>query len=242
MAASIADRRPEHQQAVRLGDRALGRVDDRAAGRGALPPGRQRRRQVDPDQDALGRARAERRPDRDRGPAGGDVRPARRARPRHRHRVPGPGDDPADEHHPQLLHGPRGHQGSRPGAAVRHRDRQPGGARGDEEDRHRRARPDPGRGHALGRRAAVRGDRARGLFRRQGADPGRADLGTRRQAGLGGAEIRGAGARPRAGRDLHHPQRPPRLGRGRQVHRAQPRQDAGHPHQGRASPARSCST
>ena len=70
-------------------------------------------------------------------------------------------------------------KGSGPDAAVRHRHRQPGRARGDEEDRHRRARPDPGRGHALGRRAAVRGDRARGLFRRQGADPGRADLGAR---------------------------------------------------------------
>ena len=41
------------------------------------------------------------------------------------------------------------------------------------------------------------------------------------------------------GRDLHHPQCPPCLGRRRQVHRAQPRQDAGHAHQGRASPARS---
>ena len=105
---------------------------------------------------------------------------------------------PLDEHHAQLLHGPRGHQGHGPDAALRHRDREPGRARGDEEDRHRRARPDPGRGHALGRRAAVRGDRARGLFRRQGADPGRADLGAGRQAGLGGAEVRGAGPGARA--------------------------------------------
>ena len=33
----------------------------------------------------------------------------------------------------------------------------------------------------------MRGDRARGLFRREGADPGRADLGARRRPDLDGA-------------------------------------------------------
>ena len=210
------------------------RVDDGRRRRGALPARRQRRRQVDADQDPLRRA----------PPSEGEIlsragrwssEPARRARPRHRHGVPGSRDDPADEHHAQLLPGPRGQLRALP---LRRFDVDTANrvARGDGEDRHRRARPDPGRGHALGRRAAVRRDRPRGLFRRQGADPRRADLGPGRQAGLGGAEVRGPGARPRPRRDLHHPQRPPRLGGGRQVHRAQPRQDPGHPHQGQHHP------
>ena len=54
--------------------------------------------------------------------------------------------------------------------------------------------PAPGRRHAVGRRAAMRRHRPRGLFRRQGADPRRADLGARRGADLDGAEIHPPGA------------------------------------------------
>ena len=50
-------------------------------------------------------------------------------------------------------------------------------------DGHRHPRPRPAGRHAVRRRAAVGGDRARRLLRRPGADPRRADLGARRQAG-----------------------------------------------------------
>ena len=55
---------------------------------------------------------------------------------------------------------------------------------------------DPGQpvGTMSGGRTAMRGDRPRGLFRRQGADPGRADLGPGRQAGLDGAALHRPGA------------------------------------------------
>ena len=102
-------------------------------------------------------------------------------------------------------------------------ERQPDRRGRDGQDRHRRARPDPGGRHALGRRAPVRRDRARGLFRRPRADPRRADLGARRQAGLGRAALRRPGARARPRRDLHHPQRPPRLSGRRRLHDPQSR-------------------
>ena len=78
-------------------------------------------------------------------------------------------------------------------------------ARGDGEDRHSHPRPAPGGRHAFRRRAAMRGDRARDLFRRAGADPRRADLCARREAGVDGVALRRAGARRRAGGDPHHP-------------------------------------
>ena len=59
--------------------------------------------------------------------------------------------------------------------------------------------------HAVGRRAPVRGDRPRRLFRRQGADPRRADLGARRHAGLDRAALRRPGARPRPRRRSSSP-------------------------------------
>jgi simple sugar transport system ATP-binding protein len=51
---------------------------------------------------------------------------------------------------------------------------------GDAQDGDQPARTRPGGGHALGRRAPDRGDCKGGAFRRQGADPRRADLGARR--------------------------------------------------------------
>ena len=54
--------------------------------------------------------------------AGAAAQPARRARSRHRHGLPGSGDDPADEHHAQLLHGPRAGDaaGARSAASTSH--------------------------------------------------------------------------------------------------------------------------
>ena len=81
---------------------------------------------------------------------------------------------------------------------------QRGRAPGDGRHRHRRARPDPGGRHALRRRAPVGRDRPRHPFRREGADPRRADLGARRPPGGDGAEVRHRGAAARPRRDLHH--------------------------------------
>ena len=82
-------------------------------------------------------------------------------------------------------------------------------------------------GTLSGRRAAMRRDRARGLFRRQGADPRRADLGARRRADLDGAEVHPPGPPEGPRRHLHHPQRAPRLCGRRPLHRAQPRPTLG---------------
>ena len=70
-------------------------------------------------------------------------------------------------------------------------------------------------------------DRARGLLRRQGADPRRADVGARGQAVGRRAALRRAGARARARRDLHHAQPAPRLPGRRPLRAAQPRQADG---------------
>ena len=86
--------------------------------RGALPARRQRRRQVDADQDSLGRPRAELGRDAARRPAGQVLLAARRARPRHRHGLPGPCHGSADVDHAELLHGPRAGEGARPAAAA----------------------------------------------------------------------------------------------------------------------------
>ena len=50
-------------------------------------------------------------------------------------------------------------------------------------------------GTLVGRRAPVPGDRARHPFRRQGADPRRADLGARRASGVGRAQARSSSRR-----------------------------------------------
>ena len=219
---------PLDQQVFRLRHRAEGHLAHLLSGRGHVPARRQRRRQIDADQDPVRRPQARR----GRAPArrrARDVRiAAQRPRPRHRHRLPGPGDGAVDEHHAKLLHGPRARD--RPGAvpadqdgrSQRHRER------GDAADRHRRPRPGPGGRDAVGRRAPVPGDLARGAFRRQGADPRRADLGARRPPGLDGVALRDAGEGTRPGRDLHQPQRPPRLSGRRPVHHAQPRPQPRH--------------
>ena len=91
------------------------------------------------------------------------------------------------------------------------------------QDGHRRPRPRPAGRHAVRRRAPGGGDRARRLLRRQGADPRRADVGARRQAVGRRAALRRAGARPRARRDLHHPQPAPRVPGRRPLRDPQPR-------------------
>ncbi len=96
-------------------------------------------------------------------------------------------------------------------------------ARGDAQDGHRRARPGPAGRHAVGRRAPGGGDRPRRLLRREGADPRRADVGARRQAVRRRAALHRAGARPRARRDLHHPQPAPRVPGRRSLRDPQPR-------------------
>src|SRR3954469_24751865 len=57
----------------------------------------------------------------------------------------------------------------------------------------------------------MRGDRARRLLRREGADPRRADERARRAPVLDRAALYRPDARSGHRRDLHHPQRPPRL-------------------------------
>ena len=65
----------------------------------------------------------------------------------------------------------------------RRRKREADRPRGAARDGDRHPRPGPARRHALGRRAAVGRDRAGRPLRRARADPRRADLGARRQAG-----------------------------------------------------------
>ena len=80
--------------------------------------------------------------------------------------------------------------------------------------------------------------RARALLRRPRADPRRAHLGARRQAGRRRAALHPAGARARRRGDLHHAQPAPRLPGRRPLRVPQPRADAGLVRQGRDRPAR----
>ena len=73
------------------------------ARRGALPSGRQRRGQVDPDQGARRRASGQRRLLPDRRRAGYDPHPSRGSGSGHRHRLPGPGPGALAQHHPKFL-------------------------------------------------------------------------------------------------------------------------------------------
>ena len=211
-----------------------------------MPARRQRGRQIDADQDLLRRLPAERGPLSGRGERGPFQLAARCARRRHRHGLPGSGDDPADEHLPQLFPRARSRRkaGDRSAASTVE-----AAERITRDELHKMGIQvrDTGAGgrHPLRRRAAIGGHRARGLLRRQGADPRRADgragrQGSRRRAALHRA---GAGARPRRG--LHHPQRPSRLPDRRPLHPPQPgpllrhlRQERDQPRRGRADDGR----
>src|SRR4051794_24645609 len=69
----------------------------------------------------------------------------------------------------------------------------------------------------------MRGDRPRRLLRREGADPRRADERARRAPVLDRAALHRPDARGGHRRDLHHPQRPPRLPDRGSLHRARAR-------------------
>ena len=77
-----APRGPRHLEVLRRGRRARGRLADRPGGRDQLPARRQRRRQVDPDQDPVGRPSS---PTRERSPStasrSSSARPATRSTP-----------------------------------------------------------------------------------------------------------------------------------------------------------------
>ena len=108
------------------------------------PPGRQRRRQVDPDQDPGRRPQAQRGQVLLRG-RGDSLRVAPRSAQRgHRHRLPGPGDDPPHVDLAELLPGFRTPEGR---AVLRHRERQEDHPRGDGQDGDRHPRPRPAGRH-----------------------------------------------------------------------------------------------
>ena len=148
---------------------------------------------------------------------------ARRARGRHRDGLPGPRDGAADVDLAELLPRRRAAKGLRAAAVVRlgqGQGHRPPGAEGD-GDRHPRSRP--GGRHALGRGASVGRDRARGLFRRTCADPRRADVGARREAGGRRPQVHPAGARARRRRHLHHAQPASRVSGRRSLRDPEPR-------------------
>ncbi|CAA9476504.1 MAG: Inositol transport system ATP-binding protein, partial [uncultured Rubrobacteraceae bacterium] len=218
-----ADRGRRHLQVFRPGHRAQGHLHERGCGRGPVPAWGQRGREEHPHKDPLGRPPPRRGQDACRGRRGKVQQPARRPRPRHRNRLPGPRDDPLDGHLAQLLSRPRADEGLRPVQALRRGPRRQGDARGDAGDGHRHPRPVPAGRHPLWRRAPVGCDSPRRPLRGQGPDPGRADERPRGKAGGGRSALHRQD--PRAGhrRDLHNPQRPPRLPRGRPLHHPPPR-------------------
>ena len=180
-----------------------------------MPPRGQRRGQVDADQDALGRVRAERGrlPLRRRGDP--PQVPARRPRARDRHRLPGPGDDPAAVDLEELLPRLGADEGLGSVPSVRREEGEGDHARRAVEDGHRHPRSGAARRDALGWRAAVGRDRPRRVLRRAGADPRRADRGARREAGGRRPPLHRDGEATRRGRRLHHPQPAPRVPRRR---------------------------
>ena len=146
-------RRPRSSRsAERASDSARSRALDgrrprRAARRGARPARRQRSRQVDPDQVPERRSPARQRHDPDGRGAGLDPRAGRRARARHRDRLPGSGAvrQPAADR--QLLRGPRARRAV-VAAPVAARAEAPADDRGDA----RGARAAPGDAARLQRR------------------------------------------------------------------------------------------
>ena len=176
-------------------------------GRGRLPPRRQRRRQVDPDQDAL---RAERRT-RGRSPSTASRWSSpRRATPSPAASRPSTRTSPSspDEHLAELH--------------ARHGADQAGRAALASSTRRRPARSPARSSRKIGievnyltqkvgthvrRRAPVGGDRPRRVPRRPTPHPRRADLGSRRQRGGDRAPPRHRARARGPRRGLHHPQR-----------------------------------
>ena len=150
-----------HPQALRRRDCARGRLAPPRARRGARPDRRQRRREVDVDQDPDRLSQARLRADlrqRRRGPAQvGDARTLAR----HRHRLPGPRARTGSVRLPQHVPQPRAH--GRPRAAPLPQQPRDAEALAGVPRRHRRARPVDGcRGRTdVGRPAS--GDRNRAV-------------------------------------------------------------------------------
>ncbi len=100
--------------------------------------------------------------------------PARRPRPRHRHRLPGPRRRPPHAGVAELLPRLRAHHRQGPLPAARHRPHARHHPRRTAPHGHRPAGRGPAHRHPVRRRAAVRRHRPGHPLRRQGHRPGRA--------------------------------------------------------------------
>ena len=208
-------------------------------GRGPLPAGRQRRRQVDADQDPVGRPPAD-----VAARSMMDGKPVSFATPREAadmgiatvHQFGG--TFPLMSHRPLVLRRassrPRAGGRSRSTTARRANEIAVKAVQRLRHHPHRRRRP-AGR-RPVGRRASVAGHRPRRPFRRPRADPGRADRRAWRQAGHPRPAHRERGEAARARGDLHHPPGHARHGRRRPLRRADPGRRRRRLPQGREDP------
>ena len=179
--------------------------------------------QVHAHQDPLRRAPARRGP-RARRRRGGPLRLAtRRAGRRNRDRLPGPRDGASHVDLAELLPRRRADEGRRPVSPLRPRAREDDGTRELREMGIDIRDPDQPVGTLSGGERQSIGDRSRDLLRCACADPRRAHVGARRQAGGNRAEVHPPGARSGRRRDLHHTQPASRLPGGRPLHPPEPR-------------------
>ena len=190
--------RREHQQELRRCPRPAGCHVLRAPGQGQCAGGRERRRQVDADEDPFRFGAADQRSDPARRTAGGVAQPAGRSAGRHRHHPSG--TEPVPESVDRRKHVRR--KGTAPGRRPvrRLRRRAPPGHRGDEAPWAGSPADHAGRRPA-DRPAATGGDRQGTAGGRQDSDHGRADVGPVQSRGR--RVVLGDG-RPAQGRRDHH--------------------------------------
>ncbi len=132
----------------------------------------------------------------------------------HRHGLPGPGDDPAHEHQPELLPRLRAHEGLRSVARARHEGGRPGHARGAAMTwastcatrRSRSARCPAGERQSVAIARAIHFGAKVVIL-----DEPTSALGVKEAAVV--LRFIAQAREQRHRRDLHHPQRPPRLSR-----------------------------